>query len=542
MRQTLHILYFIIGVALMVGCMDKGTGGNHVPRSKDTLYTQKAAMSIYGYQPVRALRILDSAVIVGNLSELHADMLRARIYSSTLMRHELDSLLGGPEDICLDTARAIGERLLKHDSVEADLRKQQDVLDVLSRTARLQQDTLGWIQLSRKLVDVCRQLNPDAEADALRSEAEIGAALCCQGEHEQGMAKLDSVIERLCSFTPGLSPGFRFNELDALIIALKRKIMALSLLDRNAETLPLARSIIEHLDDYEQHPAVYHDGSDREPQDSISRGDYIRFYRSQAQNFITAAYTSLGEHGNMITAYGQIERSVRDATAREHIARYHALQLRMEAEHQQLKASRANMTAVIVGIFALVVIVFAFLVIYQNRDIRHKNRLLAQQIAEAVNYKQQYWEEKWIHSPMANDSDLDLSSLTDEQLFQYINEVIVRERLFLDPKFERQNIMDRFQLSKERVGAVFSKGSKYVKLTSYIQQLRLDWAAHQLVEQPEKSIVEIAEECGFGSHTYFSDRFHQHFGMSPSDFRREALERDDVYTCEPRCIYVWVLM
>ena len=111
------------------------------------------------------------------------------------------------------------------------------------------------------------------------------------------------------------------------------------------------------------------------------------------------------------------------------------------------------------------------------------------------------------------------------QLFQYLNDVIISERLFLDPKFERQTIMDRFQLSKERVGAAFSKGSKYVKLTSYILQLRLDCAARRLIEQPEKSIVEIADECGFGSHTYFSDRFRQHFGMSPSDFRREASER-----------------
>ncbi len=525
MRQALHILYIIVGVVLMIGCRGKGAGNGHVAQPNDTLYTQQAAMSIYGYQPARALRILDSAVIVGNLSELRADMLRARIYSSTLMRQELDSLLGGPEDVCLDTARAIGERLLRHDSVAADLNKQQDVLEVLARTARLQQDTLGWIELSRKLVDVCRQLSPEAKADALRSEAEIGAALCCMGDYEQGLAKLDSVIDVLRSFTPGLSPGFRFNELDALIIALKRKIMILSMLDRDAETLPLARSIIEHLNDYEQHPAAYHDGSHREPRDSISRGDYIRFYRSQAQNFTTAAYTALGEHGNMISAYAQIERSVHDATAREHIARYHALQLRLEAEQQQVNAARANMIAVGIGIFALLVIVFAFLVIYQNRAIRHKNRLLAQQITETMNYKKQYWEERRTHAPKTSEAEPDLNSLTDEQLFQYLNDVIISERLFLDPKFERQTIMDRFQLSKERVGAAFSKGSKYVKLTSYILQLRLDCAARRLIEQPEKSIVEIADECGFGSHTYFSDRFRQHFGMSPSDFRREASER-----------------
>jgi transcriptional regulator GlxA family with amidase domain len=82
--------------------------------------------------------------------------------------------------------------------------------------------------------------------------------------------------------------------------------------------------------------------------------------------------------------------------------------------------------------------------------------------------------------------------------------------------------MDRFQLSKERVGAIFSKGSEFSKVNSYVLKLRLDYATKLLLEQPDKSVVQIATECGFSSSTYFSDRFRQHFGLSPSDFRREA--------------------
>ena len=50
-------------------------------------------------------------------------------------------------------------------------------------------------------------------------------------------------------------------------------------------------------------------------------------------------------------------------------------------------------------------------------------------------------------------------------------------------------------------------------------------AAQLLLEQPEKSIVQIAVEIGFTSNAYFSNRFRQQFGMSPSDYRREASER-----------------
>ena len=88
--------------------------------------------------------------------------------------------------------------------------------------------------------------------------------------------------------------------------------------------------------------------------------------------------------------------------------------------------------------------------------------------------------------------------------------------------FERQTIMDRFHLSKERVGTVFSRGSNFAKLTNYIQYLRLEYAARLLVEQPEVSIVQVAADSGFNSCAYFSSRFRQHFGLSPSDYRHDA--------------------
>ena len=63
---------------------------------------------------------------------------------------------------------------------------------------------------------------------------------------------------------------------------------------------------------------------------------------------------------------------------------------------------------------------------------------------------------------------------------------------------------------------------KYVKLNSYVLQLRLEYAAQLLVDNPEHSIAQIAADSGFGNSSYFSDRFRQHYGMSPSDYRTDA--------------------
>lgn len=111
MRQALHITLVIVMVALTAGCTgspknDKGTGSGHAIRPSDTLHTKQVAMNIYGYQPIRALQIIDSAIIVGNISEPQASLCRARIYSMSLMHEQVDSLLGGPTDVRLDSAQA----------------------------------------------------------------------------------------------------------------------------------------------------------------------------------------------------------------------------------------------------------------------------------------------------------------------------------------------------------------------------------------------------------------------------------------------------
>ena len=197
MRHTLHIILLTVLTALTIGCTGSSDSGSHAQLPSDTLHTRQLAMDIYGYQPALALQIIDTALIVGNISQLQADQCRARIYCMSRMEEQVDSLLGGPTDVRLDSAQAIGERILGHDSIKANLLLKRDVLEVLAHTARMKNDTTGWLQRSRELVSVCRQIGGPAETDALRSEAEIGAALHALGRHEEGMAKLDSVIASL---------------------------------------------------------------------------------------------------------------------------------------------------------------------------------------------------------------------------------------------------------------------------------------------------------------------------------------------------------
>ena len=283
---------------------------------------------------------------------------------------------------------------------------------------------------------------------------------------------------------------------------------------------------------FQEATAIYNDLIQRVRQ----QGDTLGEMMNTAKWGLADVCQQMGRYHQAAELYEQVleiqdtlkSRKARNS-AQELAAVYHEKEQEQTIMQQQAENTRQRYLLFIVIAVLIGVIVLAVVIFRKNRVIRRKNQSLAAQITEAINYKKMYWDEKWAQAQAQAQTSAagsnDLRALTDEQLFLHINEVVVHERLFLDPNFDRQAIMDRFQLSKERVGAVFSKGSEHVKLNSYILQLRLEHAAHLLVDKPERTVAQIAADCGFSSSSYFSDRFRQHYGMSPSDYRTEAANK-----------------
>lgn len=61
-------------------------------------------------------------------------------------------------------------------------------------------------------------------------------------------------------------------------------------------------------------------------------------------------------------------------------------------------------------------------------------------------------------------------------------------------------------------------------VSEYIRSRRLELAAKLLTDNHRLSIIEIALECGFESHSAFSRAFRTQFGRSPTDFRTNLSE------------------
>jgi AraC-like DNA-binding protein len=260
------------------------------------------------------------------------------------------------------------------------------------------------------------------------------------------------------------------------------------------------------------------------------QGDTLGEMMNTTKWGLAEVYRKMGHCSQAADLYEQVleiqdtlkSRKARNS-AQELAAIYHEKEQEQTIMQQQAENTRQRYLLFIVLAVLVGVIVLAVVIIRKNRIISRKNLSLAAQITEAMTYKEKYMQEKLKFDKPASTSDVtDLDTLSDEQLFQYINDVIVRERLFLDSHFDRQTIMDRFQLSKERVGAAFSKGSQYAKLTDYTQELRLEYSTLLMSTNPEKSVSQIALDCGFSSQAYYSRCFRQRFGMSPTEFRSSA--------------------
>jgi len=57
-------------------------------------------------------------------------------------------------------------------------------------------------------------------------------------------------------------------------------------------------------------------------------------------------------------------------------------------------------------------------------------------------------------------------------------------------------------------------------LYQFILRLRLERAAGQVLQNPRKSITEIALDCGFSGSSAFARAFREAFGASPGEWRR----------------------
>jgi len=452
-KKTLYLLYMSVVALLLTGCTGGGTSGKRVPQAGDTLYTEERAMAIYDSLPERALLILDSAEVVGNMTDYRAGLFRAKVLSkSTAMQQQ-------------DSAIIICEALLRHDESQRNIDFRQDVLELLVNASRTRHDYEEMVHWTTELAQLLR--GQGLATEALRTDADLGLAMTHIGQVDEGLAKIDNAIRQLDMTT-------KFNELDAWLIAARRKINVLQEQEiRSDEVITLANQIQQRLDDFAAHPDDYHDGTYREPpKEDIPA--YHDFYYAQACAYKAAAYTAqgnraaaqremdafrqypyshsldgrmmiaqtqgrLGDYETMLATYDDFERymvsegdtlngvrveilrgraeaanaagntaqaydymrrydelksqlsdNLQRSKAHLYAARYHTLELETALHQERVIHMKNLFVNVLIGMVLFIVVAAAVYLYRQRRLLSEKNYILVQKIEDAQEYKRLY--------------------------------------------------------------------------------------------------------------------------------------------------------
>ncbi len=297
MRQIVHLIIIYAALLTLAGCGD-GKSVRQLPHLGDTPYQQDTILVTYATNPERALTLLDSALLLGNISEYRAQCIRARFYSKSLVEQRQDSAI------------LICKELLGHDSVRNDAAEQENILDLLIATSRAKPDYEEYMHWAAQKAELCQKQGQKTER--WRSEADVGYVMTHLGKENEGLAKLDEAISHLDA------PG-SIDRMDAFIVACKRKINALNELHRYDEIIALGQRILDRLNHYEQHAKDYAEDSYRlswsdHPND---RDRYMDFSRAQAWGFMAQAYAMISEKGKV-----KSEKLAAAQKAREHLARF----------------------------------------------------------------------------------------------------------------------------------------------------------------------------------------------------------------------------
>ena len=577
MRNVLQVLLLVL-ILVFASC-GRNNSARHIPNLGDTPYQVDSVLVAYGYHPNRALVMLDSALLLGNINEYRAKFIRAKIYSKSLLKQRQDSAI------------LICEQLLQHDSVIHAPQERENILDLLMITSRTKVDFEGYVKWATQKAEVCRLQGEETEQ--WRTEAEIGMVMAHLGQSEEGMEKIDEAIRQLDE------PG-SIDRMDAFIIAVKRKITVLNDQGRYAEVIPLAQRILDRLVHYEQHASAYAEDSYRlswsdSPAD---RDRYIDFSRAQANGFLAGAYAMTGDtphareclsrfnqsgyghsfgarrmiipaqmalgmydeamatsdeivyrmgndtinddyavilrdravvaraKGHVDEAYNLMNRhanlvkvlsdSLHASEAHDYAARYHAQEQELKIQEAQT-ASRIK--SIIIGVILLLFVIagaFSFYYRHQRLVINEKNRALVRMI-NGTPFVAPVDE---IEGAEDTDEVSDSEEPEDTSaLFETIDTTIRKEHLYANVSLQRQDVCTRFCITRHTLNNLLAQHVGSSSFPQYINNIRMEEALPLLRDSASMTIAAIATAVGF-TPANFREQFKRQYGVTPQEYRQ----------------------
>ena len=155
---------------------------------------------------------------------------------------------------------------------------------------------------------------------------------------------------------------------------------------------------------------------------------------------------------------------------------------------------------------------------------RRKNRFMMNTIQQLMRYRDQVIQNGDPVEKGENDENDEEKASEDEyRRFKEVDKRIMKERLFTQPDFGREELMRLLGVDKNALPSLIQRYAG-TNVPGYVSNKRMEYAVQLMKQYPEYTLGAISEACGIKSPATFIRNFKNTFGMTPSEFQKNMSE------------------
>lgn len=551
--------------------------GTSVP---DSLLNAAYIQRIYLRQPDRALQLLDAADSrrLPGMQPFWTDMLRAMCYEikneSRLKEKyarralEADSVRLVPRRKMLMTASLV-DALEDQSKFEEAIRLCLDAVEQARRVGSIAEEGKMYLIMGRIYAGMNRleesleafasgislmesSEDPRVMAQLSTTYGELMTVLDDHGRMADAIAtgrKRAKLIDRLAE-KPGPPPGFVDRQRGYCYSKMANFLLKAG---REAEAEAYCRRFLDTefaTDTYQRReiiPYMLQAGRYREALqlndaafarwhgDSISHS-YLILLERYAQ-----AYRGLRRHDRaysfqrrISTLQDSLYTREQESRAQEYAAVFRLNEKELQLAEARLQAQRRNFLLGSSGIVLVLMAVLIATIGHNLNKTRKRNRIAVKQIDELLEQREKlrlaYDRLEALHAaksaapaPEAPPCEAEQEAAasptsTEYTLFMRMERRLLEQKLFLQPKFGRNELLQISGINKNDLPRLLKQYAEASNVSDYLNRLRVEYAVKLMKEKPSLSINGVAQEANFNSHVTFYRAFYKTFGLSPTQY------------------------
>lgn len=203
--------------------------------------------------------------------------------------------------------------------------------------------------------------------------------------------------------------------------------------------------------------------------------------------------------------------------------KYSVMREQAQKKDAQIHASRRLAILLVMGFLMFCLVALLVIIYYKERSIKEKNKVLAANIRRMLD-EQAANAEDTPEEPKDDNKGGGSDYYDEYQVNRFVYEMKHRQ-LFCNPDFDRNELLDEMKLTARTFVPSF-ESMMGMSIANFILNLRLDFAANLIRNNPNVTIDSIALDSGFTSRSTFYRNFTRQFGISPTEFRLQCEEEE----------------